>query len=130
MVLHMMPGMRGMNPRQMKQAMKRLGITTEEMKNVEEVVIRADGKCYVFRNAEVTVTNMQGQKSFQIVGEPEVSDAGDAASQPVGTGGIRIPDEDVELVAAQANVSPEKARTALVECNGEPAEAIIKLMSG
>ena len=126
----MMPGMRGTNPRQMKQAMKRLGITTEEMKSVEEVVIKADGKCYVFRNAEITVTNMQGQKSFQIVGEPEISDADDVASQPVGTGGIQIPDEDVELVAAQANVSKEEARQALIECKGEPAEAIIKLMSG
>jgi len=37
----MIPGMgRGTNPRQMKQMMKRLGITTEEIENVEKVIIR------------------------------------------------------------------------------------------
>ena len=41
-----------------------------------------------------------------------------------------IPNEDIELVASQAGVSPDKAREALEECGGEPAEAIIKLMGG
>ncbi len=124
----MIPGMRGMNPRQMKQAMKRMGITTEEMKDVEEVVIKAEGKCYVFREAEVSVTTMQGQKTYQIVGEAEVVEGEVDTSAPAASG-IKIPEEDVELVAAQANVSLEEAREALIECNGEPAEAIIKLMS-
>lgn len=124
----MMPGMRGMNPRQMKQAMKRLGIESEEMKDVEEVIIKAGGKCLVFREAAITVTTMQGQKSYQIVGEPEVTE-GDVETSAPEPSGIKIPDEDVELVAAQANVSMEEARAALIECNGQPAEAIIKLMS-
>ena len=112
--------------------MKRMGITTEEMKNVEEVIIKAEGKCYVFKDAEVTVTTMQGQKSYQIVGDAEVLE-GDAASTasatPAEPTGIQIPEEDIELVASQANVSHEEARQALIDCNGEPAEAIIKLMS-
>jgi len=41
-----------------------------------------------------------------------------------------IPNEDIELVASQAGVSQEKAKAALEECDGEPAEAIIKLMGG
>jgi len=41
-----------------------------------------------------------------------------------------IPNEDIELVASQAGVSTDKAREALEECGGEPAEAIIKLMGG
>ena len=48
---------------------------------------------------------------------------------PLPIPGPVIPEEDVELVATQANVSKEEARKALEECNGEPAEAIIKLMS-
>ena len=40
-----------------------------------------------------------------------------------------IPNEDIELVASQAGVSHEDAKKALEECGGEPAEAIIKLMS-
>jgi nascent polypeptide-associated complex subunit alpha len=129
----MMPGMRGMNPKQMKQAMKRMGITTEEMENVEEVIIKAGGKCYVISDAAVTITTMQGQKSYQVVGDTEILE-GDAAqatsaAAPAAPAGIQIPEEDIELVAAQANVSREEARQALVECNGEPAEAIIKLMT-
>ena len=46
----MMPGMgRGVNPRQMKQAMKRMGISQEEMQGVEEVVIRTADKEYVIK---------------------------------------------------------------------------------
>ena len=36
----MMPGTRGMNQRQVKQAMKKMGIQTEELKDVVEVIIR------------------------------------------------------------------------------------------
>ena len=40
----MMPGMRGVNPRQMKQAMKKMGITQEDMEGVDEVIIKAKGE--------------------------------------------------------------------------------------
>jgi nascent polypeptide-associated complex subunit alpha len=131
----MMPGMRGMNQRQMQQAMKRMGIKTEEMKDVEEVIIRAGGKCLVFREPSISVTNIQGQKTFQIMGDYEETEASAGAGQgapggaPSGSSKISIPEEDIELVAQQAHVSPEEAREALAECNGEPAEAIIRLMS-
>jgi nascent polypeptide-associated complex subunit alpha len=66
--------------------------------------------------------NMMGQQSYQIVGEPQERglDDGEETSS--------IPDEDIDLVASQAGVSKEKAKDALEECGGEPAEAIIKLM--
>jgi nascent polypeptide-associated complex subunit alpha len=120
-----------MNQRQMQQAMKRMGITTEEMKDVEEVIIRAGGKCLVFKEPSISVTNIQGQKTFQIMGEFEETESAEGALVGTSSGPakISIPDEDIELVAAQAHVSPEEAREALVECNGEPAEAIIRLMS-
>jgi len=43
--------------------------------------------------------------------------------------GPTIPEEDVQLVAEKAGVSEAEARKALEECGGEPAEAIIRLMS-
>ena len=49
----MIPGGR-VNPRQMRQAMKRMGIEQEELDGVEEVVIRTADKEYVIRNAAVT----------------------------------------------------------------------------
>jgi nascent polypeptide-associated complex subunit alpha len=126
----MMPGMRGVNPRQMKQAMKKMGITQEEWEDVDEVIITRAGKSYVFKKPAVTAITMQGQNTFQIVGDYDVVEgkAQPSTDKPVPKS-LVIPDEDVELVASQANVSNAEARKALEECHGELAEAIIKLMS-
>src|SRR6059036_2469381 len=70
----MIPGIPGgrMNPRQLKAAMKRMGIETEELADVDEIVIRTATKEYVFKSAEVSTMTVQGQKTWQIVGEPIV----------------------------------------------------------
>jgi nascent polypeptide-associated complex subunit alpha len=113
----MIPGGRGMNPKHMKAMMKKHGINIEDFDDVQEVIIKTSSKTLVFKDAQVTCMEVQGQKTYQVVGTPEevTSDSG-------------IPKEDIELVAAQAGVSEEEAKKALEECGGEPAEAIIKLM--
>lgn len=121
----MMPGMgRGVNPRQMKQAMKRMGISQEEMPGVEEVVIRTADKEYVIKDASVTCVTMQGQKTYQVVGDAEVR-----PRQAVKEDAPGIPDEDVQLVMSQTGATREKAEKALRDCDGQPAEAILKIMS-
>jgi len=40
---------------------------------------------------------------------------------------VKIPEEDVQLVATQANVSQEQARAALEQTNGDLAQAILLL---
>jgi nascent polypeptide-associated complex subunit alpha len=122
----MIPGGR-MNPRQMKQMMKRMGIEAEELDGVEEVLIRTASKEYLFTKAQVTMMTVQGQKTVQVVGEPLIRDRADATRAPPAK--VAIPEEDVLLVAEKAGVSEEEARKALEETNGEPAEAIIRLMS-
>lgn len=112
----------------MQQAMKKMGITQEEWNDVDEVIISRAGKSYVFKKPAVTAVKMQGQNTFQIVGDYKVVE-GKVKPQEAGPKKPDIPEEDVELVASQANVSPEEAMKALEECGGEPAEAIIKLMS-
>ena len=57
----MIPGGR-VNPRQMKQMMKRLGIEQEDLGEVEEVIIRTADKEYVFRHVPVSAVTAQGQK--------------------------------------------------------------------
>ena len=116
-----------MNPRQMKQAMKRLGISTEEIKDVEEVVIRTPDKQYVIRDAAVTLMNMQGQSTFQIVGEAEIMGRSQGVEQAPAE--EVVPQEDVDLVVGQTGCTEEVARATLKECNGQPAEAILKIMS-
>lgn len=116
----MLPGIPGgrVNPRQAKMLMKQLGY--KELEGVEEVVIRLGDREIVIRNAGVAEMNVQGQRMYQVVGEPE--------EQAREGAGPVIPEEDIQLVAERAGVSMEEARQALVETDGEPAEAIIKLM--
>ena len=123
----MMPGMRGVNPRQMKQAMKRLGITTEELKGVEEVIIRTKSKEYVLTDAAVTLMDMQGQKTFQVVGEAVIRDR--QGSEPTKPSEPAVPEEDVQLVMDQTGCDRERATKALKDAGGQPAEAILGIMS-
>ncbi|MFQ6127480.1 MAG: nascent polypeptide-associated complex protein [Thermoplasmata archaeon] len=109
-----------MSPKQIKAAMKRLGIKAEELEDVEEVIIKTSAKEYVIPNAAVTKMEVQGQTTYQVVGEAEEFEKSEE--------GPRIPGEDVRLVAEKANVTAEEARKALIECEGEPAEAILKLL--
>ena len=119
----MMPGMGRMNPRMMKKLQKQLKNSTEDI-DATEVIIRTKDKEIYFSNPSVTSMNMMGQQSYQIVGEPQERGLGRGEET------ASIPEEDIELVASQAEVSHEEAKKALEECGGEPAEAIIKLMGG
>lgn len=106
----------GVNPRQMKAMMKKLGMKSEEIEDVEKVVIYTKSGNYVFDNAEIVVTTMQGMTTYQINGEPKFE-----------KGEVEIPDEDIALVSEQAQVSREEAKEALKAAGGDIAEAIIKL---
>lgn len=117
----MMPGR--MNPRQMQQMMKRLGINVREIENVEEIIIRTDTKEYIFDNAEVTVMDAQGQKTFQISGRPRIVDR----KEKIEDKEEDIPEEDINLVAEQTGKSLDQAKKALEETEGDIAEAIMKL---
>jgi len=113
----MFPGGRGMNPRQLQAQMKRMGINMEELQDVEEVIIKLKARDIVIKNASVTCIIAQGQRSYQIAG-----DVSEVEKKPA------IPKEDILMVAGQAGVSEQEALKALEECNGEPAEAIVKLI--
>jgi nascent polypeptide-associated complex subunit alpha len=128
----MMPGMGRVNPRQMKQAMRKMGISTEELNDVQEIIILTKSKEYVFKEAEVTIMTVQGQKTFQIVGEPEVRPRSAASAKPVSVAPAEmgLPEEDITLVMEQTGASREKAIEALKATEGQPAEAILKIMAG
>src|SRR5438876_12441165 len=99
----MIPGGR-VNPRQMRQAMKRMGIEQEELEGVEEVVIRTANKEYVIRDPNVTAMTEQGKKIWTVVGEPIVRDRADAKKTEAGKG-HEFPEEDVKLVEGNASVN-------------------------
>jgi nascent polypeptide-associated complex subunit alpha len=110
----MMPGR--MNPRQMNQMMKRLGINVKEIDNVKKVIIETDTKQYIFEDASVTMMDAQGQKTYQITGRPKIVEKKE-----------EIPKEDIDLVIEQTGKSKEEAKKALIETKGDIAEAILKL---
>jgi nascent polypeptide-associated complex subunit alpha len=116
----MIPGGR-ISERQMKRMMKRMGIVTEEIGDVTEVIIKTTTKEYVFKDAVVTAVEIQGQKTYQIIGEPEVFEVGKGEI-------LKISEEDIALVVEQTGASEEDAKKALAECDGKPAEAILKLL--
>ena len=110
----MMPG--NINNKKMKQMMKQIGMQMEPIEDVQKLIIYTKKGNYIFDSAEVTAMTMQGITTYQVAGqvrfEPAVPE---------------IPDDDVKLVSEQAGVSREAAREALVSCNGDIAEAILKV---
>ncbi|MGI0071716.1 MAG: nascent polypeptide-associated complex protein [Thermoplasmata archaeon] len=122
------------NARQMEQMMRRLGMTTETIPDVEEVIVRTRSKEHVFQQPEVSILTVQGVRTYQVIGQPLVrprttGDATATAPVPGSASAAGSPDEDVRLVMEQANVSREEALEALLQANGEPAEAILRILT-
>ena len=67
----MFPGGRGMNPKQMRAAMKRQGIDMDAVDGVEKVVVLTRDKEIVFDRPEVTAIKAQGMVTYQVVGTPK-----------------------------------------------------------
>lgn len=108
----------GMNPRMMKQAMKRMGIKQQEIDDAEQVIIRCSEREIIIDNPQVSKVNMMGQDTFQVVGEiseRELSTAPD------------ISEDDVKTVMEQTKVSEEKARKAIEDADGDLAKSIMDL---
>ena len=102
----------GINPRQMQGMLNKLGIKQEDIE-AEEVIIKTKDKNIIINNPQVSIINMNGNKSFQITGDV--------------TEESPINEEDIETVAEKANVNFEKAKEALENSNGDLAEAILSL---
>lgn len=97
--------------------MKQMGMKQKDIEALRVTIETPDGNL-VFENPSVTETQVQGQSTFQIMGKY-------AKVEPVKE--LVIPDDDIDLVCAQANVSKEEARKALEEAGGDLAQAIMNL---
>ena len=114
----MLPGMNKKQMKQMERQMKKMGMKMEDLNGVTEVIIRFEDKELIIDNPSVSLMNVMGQETYQVEGKSREVELEYE---------IEIPDEDVEMVANQANVSEDDARKALEECKGDLAEAIMKL---
>ena len=114
----MIPGMNKKQMKQMERQMKKMGMKMEDLNGVTEVIIRFEDKELIIDNPSVSLMNVMGQETYQVEGQ---------AREVELEYEIEIPDEDIEMVANQANVSVDEARQVLEDCKGDLAEAIMKL---
>jgi nascent polypeptide-associated complex subunit alpha len=112
------PMLPGVNPRQMRQMMKQMGIQQQDIEDAVRVEIVCESRKIVIEPCQVAAVNMMGQKTWQVSGEAR-EESLDAKAE--------ISDEDVRTVAEQAGVSEKEARQAIEEAEGDLAAAILKL---
>lgn len=101
-----------MNPKQMQQLMKQMGINSKEI-SASRVIIETEGEKIVISEPSVVEISVQGQKSYQIQGKVSVE--------------ASLSEDDVKMVAAQAGCTEEQAKEALKKANGDIAQAIMDL---
>ena len=106
-------GLGGLNPKKMQAMMKQLGIKQEEIE-ANRVIIERESGNIIIENPSVTKVEMQGQETWQIIGDEREEDAG-------------VSEKDVKLIMEKTGKSESEARNALEEADGDIAEAIVKL---
>ncbi|MBW2978521.1 nascent polypeptide-associated complex protein [Candidatus Woesearchaeota archaeon] len=108
----MMPGM---NMKNMAKAMKRMGIQQNELE-VKQVIMKLEDKELIFENPQVSQVNMMGQKTYQIIGEPQERELK-----------TEISEDDVKVVIEQTGKTIEEAKAAIEKHKGDLAAAIMEL---
>ncbi len=110
------------NSRRARRMMKQMGMKMDELGDIDTVILKGPTREIVIEGAAVTSINMQGQNMYQIAG----GTATEVKKEPE----LTIPEEDVLLVAQQANVSVDRARAALEDAEGDLARAILMISTG
>jgi nascent polypeptide-associated complex subunit alpha len=120
--------LQGFSPKQMQKALGQ--IDTNEIEDVQEVIIRTGSEEIVLENPEVTVMNM-GQEIWNVVPQR-------VTKRPLGSSSDRQPisdqqkevtvkDEDVNLIMNTVQVTREEAIAAIKKSGGDIAAAIMSL---
>lgn len=107
----MFPG--GVNPKQMSQMMRQMGIKVDEVEASKVTFELTNGKKLVFENPQIQAMTMQGKKTYTLIGEATEEN--------------NVSLEDIQMVCEQTGKTKEEAKKALEETNGDIAEAILKL---
>lgn len=101
--------------------MQKMGMDTKSLDDVRDVTIRTSDRKIIIEEPSVMSITMQGQNMFQITGGTIREETVTSETK------VTIPEEDVKMVAEQANVSMDDAKKALEESSGDLAEAIVSL---
>ncbi len=108
----------GINSRQMRQAMKRMGISQQELDDAVQVIIKCSGREIIISDPQVSKVNMMGQETWQVIGKAE-----ERKLEVI----PEITEEDIKTIMEQTGADKSKAKEALEKAKGDLAEAIISL---
>lgn len=123
--------------RQMRRRMAQQGIDMEPV-DATRVIIEGPEKSIIIENPEIIRMKQAGQEIYQIIGQAEevspenltieskeevidFTPEEDSEIKPM------ITENDIMLVATQANVDKKEAESVLKDCNGDIAKAILFL---
>ncbi len=106
-----------MNPRQMQQMMRQMGVQQVDVEAVR-VIIECPDKRIVIDEPQVARVTMMGQQTWQISG---------AAREEALSSAPEITEDDVQTVVDATGVSADDARAAIEEAEGDLAAAILEL---
>jgi len=109
--------MRGGN-REMRRMLDKMGLEMKDLGNIEEVIIKTETKELYLLKPQVVEMKGKDSTIFQVVATDIEEKQRDV---PV------LKEEDIILVMQQANVTREKAIQALIDANGDMAQAILNL---
>lgn len=108
----------GVNPRQMQQMMKQMGMSQESLNATKVTIETLTGQTLVFKNPDIQKIRMKGQETFQLSGKYET-----VLPKAI----ISISSDDIEMVSESAKVSKEIAEKTLKQVDGDIAQAIVNL---
>ena len=123
--------------RQMRRRMQQQGIEMDQI-NATRVIIEGPEKNLIIEQPEVVLMKQMGQEIYQVIGEANEYDPNEISIEhtesEVGDEEIEyfevkptITENDIMLVATQANVEKAEAEAVLNECGGDIAKAILLL---
>ncbi|GAG83648.1 unnamed protein product [marine sediment metagenome] len=123
--------------RQTRRRMQQQGIDMEPI-NATRVIIEGPENTLVIDEPEVVLMKQMGQEIYQIIGDAEEYSVGEVKIEDKAEGEREdamvesevkavITENDIMLVAAQANVDKEEANAALIDSEGDIAKAILFL---
>ncbi|MEM4663116.1 MAG: nascent polypeptide-associated complex protein [Candidatus Diapherotrites archaeon] len=106
----------GMSPAQMRRLMK--DISMQEIE-ASKVIIESKDKRIVIENPKITAMQIQGQKTYTVLGKERIEEISKGSSEPS--------EEDIELVKEKTGKSREEVIKALKDSQNDLALAIKKL---
>ncbi|MHA1712508.1 MAG: nascent polypeptide-associated complex protein [Candidatus Ranarchaeia archaeon] len=114
--------------RNLRRQMQKMGMKTETIDGVIEVIIRKPDEEIVIPSPQVQLTKLGEQDVYSIIGKGEIREPKSEAEEKAEPE-VKINEADVQLVSQQAGVTPKEARQALIDTGGDLARAILLLKS-